>query len=132
VAAPPPGPAASRRRRRAVVPDRSYLDRVDADPFVVGWPPPPAGVLWWQLRERLPLVARFAPGDVVDRTRQVRRLARTDRYGGLREAAVARDAITEAERDRIEAGVEGALTARRDERDRIDGALETHPPIGER
>ncbi|MFC7075227.1 DUF7118 family protein [Haloarcula halophila] len=112
--------------RSAVSTRRTYLRNVDADPLTVGWPPPPASELPWLCREYRSIVARFADESVVARLREVRQLAGRDDYKRLRESALARSELTEAERERIASGaVERDLAAARDERDAIETALST-------
>ncbi len=113
--------------KRAVATNRTYLERLDADPLTVGWPPPPADVLRWQCEERISVVGRFAP-DVVSDLRAVRELTRREDYERLRESAVARDRLTETERERLRNGdVERELRELREERERLADALETYP-----
>jgi hypothetical protein len=104
---------------------RTYLERLDADPLTVGWPPPEAERLRWLGEELVAVVGRFADDDVVAKARTVRDLPRDTEYGRLREAAVARAELDERERERLLSGaVEDDLAALRDARDRLDGALD--------
>ncbi|MFC6837196.1 DUF7118 family protein [Halomarina ordinaria] len=119
-----------RELKAAVSTNRTYLDRLDATPLTVGWPPPSAATLRWRTRELVPVVARFADADVVARLRAVRSLTRREDYGSLRESAVARSELTDADRERLaDVDVEHALAQERAERDRLADALATHPPL---
>lgn len=113
--------------KRVVGSNRTYLQRLDADPLTVGWPPPSAGDLRWRARELVAVVDRFAADDVLARLNEVRELARDDRYDRLRAAAVARDELTAEDRRRLLAGeVEDELERLRTERDRLAAALESY------
>ena len=110
--------------RTRVATSRTYLERLDADPLTVSWPPPSADRLRYLAAELVSVVARFAPEAVVAEARRLRRLPDEVDYERLRETALARDELDAAERDRLERGaVEAELTAARDERDRIETAL---------
>lgn len=112
--------------KRHVATNRTYLDRLNAEPLTVGWPPPPASKLRHRTREYEPVVRRFAPEDVVASLREVRRLA-TDPgwYGDLREAAHAIAELDEQQRSMLERGaVQPALDEARERRDRLREALD--------
>jgi hypothetical protein len=113
--------------KRAVGSQQTYLERLDADPLTVDWPPTDADVLRWQCNERISVVSRFAP-EVVPDLRTVREATRREEYGRLRNTAQARSQLTEAERDRLQRGaVERELAELRDEREQLEAALETYP-----
>lgn len=117
-----------REFRAAVAGNRTYLDRLDADPLRIGWPPPEAGVLRRRIDELVAVVGRFAPEDVVATLRDVRDVADDDRYDELREVALARERLDAGERERLRSGeTEAALSTLRTRRDRLVGALEDHP-----
>jgi hypothetical protein len=104
---------------------RTYLERLDAGPLSVSWPPPPADELRYRLRELESAVSRFADDDVVAELRALRALAGESRYGRLREAALAREELSEAERERVQSGDVGEELARlRDARERLAAALD--------
>lgn len=113
--------------KRIVGGNRTYLDTLSADPFTVGWPPAEAGVLRRRVDERISLVGRFADEDAVARLREIQRLTREDRYDALRDAAIARDALSIEDREQVASGgVEDELGSARAELDRIRDALETY------
>jgi hypothetical protein len=115
--------------RTRVATGRTYLERLDAEPLTVSWPPPPADRLRYRASELVSVVARFAPEDVVARARRLRRLPDDVDYGRLRETALARDELDDEERERLEEGaVEAELDAARDERERIASALDDERP----
>jgi len=115
------------RFKRVVSGNRTYLDRLDAEPFVVAWPPLPADELRYRARELVTVVARFADDDVVVLARAVRDLALRDDYDRLRTAAVAKAELTDEERERLASGeVERELERLRDERDELEAALSEH------
>lgn len=115
--------------KEAIATDRIYLERVDASPFAIPWPPPPPDALRWRIRELIPVVDRFAPGHVIERLRTVRELTRdAERYERLRAAAVAQ---TELSRDHQARLRSGRITADRAAlvraRERLESVLETAP-----
>jgi hypothetical protein len=113
--------------RRAVATRQTYLERLDAEPVTVEWPPPPADHLAWTTRAYQSVVVGFADESVVARLRAVRALTRRDDYATLRDSALARDQLSETERERVASGaVERDLAAAREERDAIERALEEY------
>jgi len=108
---------------------RTYLERLDAEPLTVGWAPPPADELRYRLRELESVVSRIADEDVVARLRDLRALAGEPRYGRLREAALAREELSETERERVQSGDVGEELRRcRAARERLVAALDEHAP----
>jgi hypothetical protein len=106
--------------KRRVGTHTTYLERLEADPLTVGWPPPPAADLRHRSRELVSVVARFADDAVVERARRLGRLARDPEYPRLRRSAVARDRIDETTRERLAAGeVAEDLDRAREARDRL-------------
>jgi hypothetical protein len=115
--------------RTRVAVHRTYMERLDADPLTVGWPPPDAGVLRRRCDELVSVVGRFADESVVATLRDVRALPRRTDYERLRRAAEARSDLDEAERERLQSGaVEDALATARDRLATVEAALaETDP-----
>ena len=114
--------------RATVAGNRTYLARLDAEPLHVGWPPPPAETLRFRARELVAVVERFAPEPVVERLHAVRRLTRREDYARLRRAAVAREALDEAARRRLQDGsIHEELESLREERDRLARTLSEQP-----
>ncbi len=114
--------------KRQVATRQTYLERFDADPLTVEWPPTDADRLWWRTRELISLVSRFASEEVVARLRDVRTLTREDDYERLRNAAVARERLGPEERDRLASGdVADELADLREERDALADALGEYP-----
>ena len=115
---------------------RTYLDRLSADPLLVGWPPPAPGTLRLRARELVSVTARLqdrlpdeADGtteeNVVRLARRLRRLPDETPYGRIREAARADAELTDDQRDRLRRGeVSRELTRLRDRRDRLEDALD--------
>jgi hypothetical protein len=112
--------------KRHVATNRTYLDRLDAEPLTVEWPPPPMSKLRYRTREYEAVVRRFAPEEVVGALREVRRLATDPEwYGDLREAAHAIEELDEEGRTMLERdAVEPALQEAREKRDRLREALD--------
>ncbi len=114
--------------RATVAGHRAYLRGLDAGPLTVGWPPPPAAELRFRARELVAVVDRFAPEPVVARLHELRDLTRSPEYGRLREAAAARERLDPGELERLRSGaVAEELERLRDQRDRLNAALEAHP-----
>lgn len=110
--------------RTRVATHRTYLERLDASPLTVDWPPPAAETLRHRAGELVSVVARFAPEGTVAAARRLRALPDEVAYDRLRETALARDELDEAERERLAQGdVASELEDVRAERDRIETAL---------
>ncbi len=117
------------RLKRRVATNRTYLEELSAAPLCVGWPPPPPDRLRFRSEELLSVVDRFAGAETVRAIRAVRDRTRDDDYGRLREAAVARAELTDAERRRLESGaVAEELETARERRRRLTEALERYDP----
>jgi phage shock protein A len=113
------------RFRAEVATHETYLRRLDATPLTVGWPPPEAGELRRLAEELVAVVARFADEPVVAQARRVRDLSFRDDYDRLRRSAVAREELSDDERERLSSGaVERELDDLRAERDRLQSALD--------
>ncbi|MFC7047389.1 hypothetical protein ACFQH6_19970 [Halobacteriaceae archaeon GCM10025711] len=117
------------RFRRRVVTNRRYLATLDAGPLTVDWPPPPANDLRWRVPELVSALDRIAADDAVEHLRTVRSLARDEAwYGRLRESALARDQLDDSQRERLASGeVAETLSELRDERERLERALDEYP-----
>lgn len=108
--------------QRLVGGNRTYLERLDADPYTIEWPPPAPEALRWRADELVSMLNRFAPPETIAALDTVRELARDeDRYRRLRRAARARIELTDEERERLAEGAVEADLA--DARDRL-AALE--------
>ncbi|MFA9516498.1 hypothetical protein ACERIT_04665 [Halopenitus sp. H-Gu1] len=81
--------------RTAVAVHRTWIDRLDGEPFTVAWPPKPAEELRYRIRELTPLVSRFADEETVALLREIDDWTRSDRYEPLREAATVRAQLDE-------------------------------------
>lgn len=115
----------------AVATDRTYLERLSADPFEITWPPSEAAILEWRIRELIAVVDRFGTEDTMTKLRTVRaRVQQTDRFDRLRDIAVARSTIDQDQRERIQSG---ELAADRGElaafQERLADALERSPTV---
>ncbi|WP_227353071.1 DUF7118 family protein [Haladaptatus salinisoli] len=115
--------------KRTVATNETYLERLDADPLTVGWPPPPADELRWWCEEAIRVAARFAPPEAVARLREVQRLTYDGtRFDRLRTAAQARAELTDEERDRLARGaVDDELERARERRTELADALSDRP-----
>lgn len=90
--------------KRHVATHRTYLTRLDASPFTIGWPPPPADRLRYTCRELVSVVDRFADDATVAKLQAVRSVARRDDYERLRAAARAMEELDEEEREQVRSG----------------------------
>ncbi|WP_049915192.1 DUF7118 family protein [Haloferax mucosum] len=116
----------------AVGANTRFLDTLDASALTVSWPPAPAAELRWRTKELVSVVSRFADDDVVARAREVHELTHDESFDRLRDAAVAREELTDDQRDRLRRGaVADELDARRDEYDRLRSCIDDHPPLDE-
>lgn len=98
--------------KTAVATDRTYLERISADPFTIDWPPPSSSNLRWRLQELIPVIDRFTDEETIVHLRSVRSALRDpDRFNRLRDVAIARDTLDKALRERIRSG---ELAAQRD------------------
>ncbi|WP_135806094.1 DUF7118 family protein [Halorussus marinus] len=115
--------------KRAVATNETYLERLDAAPLRLDWPPRSAADLRWRTDELVSVVGRFAPEGVVADLRAVQTAVRdADRFERLRTAAIAAEQLSEAEREKIERGaVERELDELRSRRERLEDALDDHP-----
>lgn len=105
---------------RTTVPvHRTYLDRLGPEPLMVGSPPPDAAELRHLSSELVSVVGRFADEETVALARELGSLARRDDYERLREAAVAENELSAAQREALRTGAHEA------EYDRLSGERET-------
>lgn len=79
--------------RTAVAVHRTYIERLDAEPLTLEWPPAPGDELVYAIDELVPLASRIADDETVATLRSVRDLARDEAYERLRRAAVVRDTL---------------------------------------
>ena len=91
--------------RTAVAVHRTYIERLDAEPLTLDWPPGGGRELAYEIDELIPLVSRVADDETVATLRSVRKLARGEEYERLRRAAAVRDALDDSELDLLERGV---------------------------
>ncbi|WP_435155895.1 DUF7118 family protein [Haladaptatus sp. DFWS20] len=114
--------------KRAVATNETYLDRLDADPLMIGWPPAPANELRWWCEEAIRVADRFASAEAVARLREVQRLTHDSRFDTLRTAAQARAELTDEERERLTSGaVEDELERTRVRKTELSDALADFP-----
>ena len=106
---------------------KTFLSGLTARPLQIQWPPPPALELKYRCRELTAAVNRFDP-DVVEHLRAVEALPRETDYDRLRTSVSAQEDLTDAERERIEAGnVTEELDALRTRRTDLVATLEEYP-----
>ncbi|MEF8777862.1 MAG: hypothetical protein V5A36_03020 [Natronomonas sp.] len=110
--------------KRRIATNRTYLERLSANPLCLEWPPKPADILWFRTAELVSLVGRFADEPTVTTLRKIRSLTRRTEYERLRRAAEADAELTDDERRRLQDGtVETELSAARSKLDRLEDAL---------
>lgn len=115
--------------KRAVATRRTALERIDATPFRLEWPPRPASELRFRLRELRAVIPRFAPEETIARLREVRTLTRDPDYERLRRAAAARERLGRRERERLRSGaIADDREAAIEEKRRLRAALERYAP----
>ncbi len=115
--------------KRAVATQRTAIERIDAAPFELEWPPRPADELWFRLRELCAVVSRFAPEETVAHLREVRTVVRDPDYERLRRAAAARETLDDRDRERLKSGAIAAdREAAVEEKERLREALDRYAP----
>ncbi|MCL7416442.1 MAG: hypothetical protein M8354_01200 [Halalkalicoccus sp.] len=115
--------------KRAVATQRTALERIDAEPFQLAWPPRSAAELRFRLRELRTVVGRFAPERTVARLREVETVTRDPDYERLRRAADARETLGETERKRLASGaIEEDRRQASEEKRRLRDALDRYAP----
>ena len=113
---------------RFVATNQTYLANLDAAPLTVPYPPPEAGELEYECKERIAVCNRFADETTLAALREVRSLPNETDYERLRESALALTELEERERERLRAGeVEPRRRQHRAERDALAGALDATP-----
>ncbi|MFB6113291.1 MAG: hypothetical protein ABEJ58_04210 [Halodesulfurarchaeum sp.] len=112
--------------QRVIGGNMTYLDRLDADPLTIEWPPPPAAELRWRAGELVSMLNRFAREETIEALQSVRDLTRKqDRYRRLRRAARAQTELNDDERERLKSGeIEEDLEAARERVSNLRDALE--------
>lgn len=110
--------------KRRVGTNRTYLERLSADPLRIEWPPRPGEQLRFRIDELVSLAGRIGDEPTIATLRSIRTLSKQDAYERLRLAAAAIEELTDEERRRLEDGtVEAERSAVRAELDRIDAVL---------
>ncbi|PSQ53364.1 hypothetical protein BRD20_04095 [Halobacteriales archaeon SW_8_65_20] len=113
---------------RFVATNQTYLANLDAAPLTVPYPPPEAGELEYECKERIAVCNRFADETTLAALREVRSLPNETDYERLRESALALTELEERERERLQAGeVEPRRRQHRAERDALAEALDATP-----
>ena len=112
------------RLKRRVATNRTYLERVSAEPFRIAWPPDPAETLRFRIDELVSLVGRFADEAVITTLRDIRELTRDDGHERIRRAAAADSELTAEQRRRLTDGeITAELDAAREALERVETAL---------
>lgn len=115
--------------KRAVATQRTAIERIDAAPYQLRWPPRPADELRYRLRELRAVVVGFAPSETIAHLQEVRGLTRDPDYERLRRAAEARERLGETERNRLASGaVEEDRKRAVEKRERLRAALDRYAP----
>ena len=112
------------RLKRRVATNRTYLERLSAEPLTVAWPPEPADELRFRAEELLGLARRIAGEETAATLREIRALTRRDDYARLRAAARAEAELTDDQRRRLEAGeIDAEIATAREEFERLGAGL---------
>lgn len=110
--------------RTAVAVHRTWLDRIDAEPFTLAWPPRSADELRYLVKELLPVVSRFADEETVAKLRAVRSLTNDDEFDRLRRVAEVHAELDDDEIALLADGdVAGRLERARDTLELVDAVL---------
>lgn len=115
--------------KRRVATHRIYLERLDAGPLTLDWPPGPPAELRYRADELVSVVDAFAPPEAIQRLRTVRDLTRDEAwFARLADAAEARERLGSRELARLEGGELDAERERAEnERGALRDALAEHP-----
>jgi hypothetical protein len=115
--------------KRAVATNETYLERLDAGPLQLDWPPKSAADLRWRVDELVSVVGRFAPEEVVADLRAVQSVVRdADKFKRLRTAAEAKTELADAERKKVASGaVEDELAKLREQKAELESVLDEYP-----
>ena len=115
--------------KRRVATNRTYLERLSADPLRIEWPPDSAETLWYRTDELVSIVDRIAGESTIETLREVRSLTGEPAYERLRRTAAANSELSAEERRRLESGaVETELSEVRAELERLENAIEECSP----
>ena len=102
---------------------KTFLSGLDAEPLHIGWPPPAAERLQWRCQELTAALNRI-DSSAVEHLRTIAALPHETDYERLQTSAVAREQLTDEERERLRAGdVEATLERLREQRDQLQEAL---------
>lgn len=115
--------------KRNVATQQTYLERLDAEPLTVDWPPRETETLRWRVEERMSVAGRFAPDSVLADLRTVReRTFDRERFEYLQNAATAIHHLDAEDRERLKSGAVSAdLERLQAEREAIDETLDELP-----
>jgi len=115
--------------KHAVDRHRAYLERLDAEPLQVEWPPRPADELRYRTQELTSAVNRMEPSPA-EELRAVAALPRETDYERLRSSAVVEQELTAEQRERLASGeIQTELENKRAERNRLQAALDEFPEL---
>ena len=110
--------------RTTVAVHRTYLDRIDATPLSIEWPPAAADELQYRIKELIPVVSRLDAEEPVVHLREIRSLTREDEYATLRRGARAREELSGEELELLASGeLDDRLEATRELRELVAAVL---------
>ncbi|MFC7239925.1 hypothetical protein ACFQS4_17325 [Saliphagus sp. GCM10025317] len=110
--------------KRRIATRQTYLERIDATPLTLSWPPADATTLRYAIRDRRPLVERVGGQELVECLLAVRERTFDDDYDRLQTAASALDQLSAAERERLQRrDIDAELERVRDAREELEELL---------
>ena len=110
--------------RTTVAVHRTYLDRIDAEPLSIEWPPAAADELQYRIKELIPVVSRLDAEEPVVHLREIRSLTREDEYATLRRTARAREELSDEGLELLASGaLEDRLAEARETRELVAAVL---------
>ncbi|UTF53824.1 DUF7118 family protein [Natronosalvus rutilus] len=110
--------------KRRIATRQTYLERIDATPLTLSWPPADATTLRYAIRDRRPLVERIGGQELVEGLLAVRERTYDDDYDRLQTAANALDQLSATERERLQRrDIDAELEGIRDAREELEAAL---------
>ena len=115
--------------KRKIATQRTYLDRLEAEPLTLAWPPEEARTVRWRVDELRRVVGRFASESTIAALREVQRLTREEaEFERLRNAAIAVHELDERTREQLASGeIKRELQQLRTEKETLQERLDALP-----
>ncbi|MFB6254053.1 MAG: hypothetical protein ABEI06_05540 [Halobacteriaceae archaeon] len=108
-----------------------YLNRLDADPLQIAWPPPKHTRLQWQIKEIQAALNRFATNETIASLHTIKnKLQDPEQYSHLRQAAIAIDELTAKHRQQLRNDeISDKLDELQVEKNQLQTLLDEYPDV---